>query len=233
MRLITFFLLLLMAPQARASECVVLLHGLFRSENSMNRMAEHLQEAGFEIRNIDYDSTGGTIEELALQALPRAVTACENSSVIHFVTHSMGGILLRQYLLDHDIDHLGRVVMLGPPNQGSEVIDQYGNWPGFSWVSGPAGLQLGTGVGSVPRSLGGVTFDLGVIAGNRSINPILSLFLPEKDDGKVSVASTRVDGMNDHLEMPVNHMFMMRNEAVMRQVVHYLQRGEFERPPFN
>jgi hypothetical protein len=119
--------------------------------------------------------------------------------------------------------------MLGPPNQGSEVIDRYRDYPGFEWFSGPAGLQLGTGEASVPRALGPVTFDLGVIAGNRSINPILSRTLPDADDGKVSVESTRVEGMNDHLEMSVNHVFMMRSKEVIRQVVYYLENGSFMR----
>ena len=119
--------------------------------------------------------------------------------------------------------------MLGPPNQGSEVIDRYADWPGFEWFSGPAGLQLGTGAASVPRTLGPVDFDLGIIAGNRTLNPVLSQSLPGKDDGKVSVESTRVEGMDDHLEMPVNHVFMMRDSDVIEQVLFYLEHGFFDR----
>ena len=216
-----------------ATECVALLHGLWRSENSMNKMEKMLTEAGFNVRNIGYESTEYPLEVLAEQTLPRAIEACSSADTIHFVTHSMGGILLRQYLQDHDIDGLGRVVMLGPPNQGSEVIDRYRELPGFSWIGGPAGMQLGTGAESIPRSLGSVTFDLGVIAGNRTVNPILSRSLPDKDDGKVSVASTRVEGMNEHLEMPVTHVFMMRDKEVAMQVIHYLQYGSFLKETVN
>ena len=232
-RLLLVAALLLPAQQAAGSECVALLHGLFRSDKSMKKMEKQLSEAGFEVRNIGYDSTEHPVEVLAEATIPRAAEACESHSPIHFVTHSMGGILLRQYLEENDIEQLGRVVMLGPPNQGSEVIDRYRDLPGFSWFGGPAGLQLGTGEESIPRSLGSVTFDLGVIAGNRSINPILSQSLPDSDDGKVSVESTRVEGMNDHLEMPVNHVFMMRNSEVIRQVIHYLDQGSFLREPVN
>jgi len=220
---------LLMATNAAANECVVLLHGLLRSENSMNRMEKLLTEAGWDVRNISYESTELSLEALADEAVPRGVSSCPEAETIHFVTHSMGGILLRQYLENNDIDRLGRVVMLGPPNQGSEVIDRYGDFPGFTWFSGPAGMQLGTGEASIPRSLGSVTFDLGVIAGNKTINPILSRSLPDKDDGKVSVDSTRVEGMNDHLEMPVTHVFMMRDKEVIGQVDHYLRNGYFLR----
>jgi len=210
-------------------ECVVLLHGLLRSGNSMNKIEKTLGEAGYRVSNISYDSTNEELADLAGDTLPRAVEACGDSDTIHVVTHSMGGILLRQYLETSEISNLGRVVMLGPPNQGSEVIDRYRDFPGFKWVSGPAGLQLGTGEASVPRALGPATFDLGVVAGTKSINPILSTMIPDADDGKVSVESTRVDGMNDHLEMPVSHMFMMRDREVIEQVIHYLENGYFQR----
>lgn len=227
--LLLALLLSLPVDAAFAGECVVLLHGLWRTENSMNKMEKAMAVAGYEVRNIEYDSTEKTLEKLAAETIPQAVEACGEVKPIHFVTHSMGGILLRQYLEHDEIGGLGRVVMLGPPNQGSEVIDSYEGFPGFSFFAGPAGLQLGTGEASVPRSLGPVTFDVGVIAGTQSINPILSAILPEADDGKVSVESTRVEGMNDHLEMPVTHVFMMRDEEVFQQVVHYLEYGTFLR----
>ena len=227
----TALLLLALAAcaPAPADECVVLLHGLWRSENSMNRMEESLAEAGYRAENVEYDSTEKTVEELADEAVNAGLAACDGADRIHFVTHSMGGILVRQYLEKHDIDHLGRVVMLGPPNQGSEVIDRYASWPGFEWFSGPAGLQLGTGEASLPRSLGPAHFDVGIIAGNRTINPILSRTLPGEDDGKVSVDATRVEGMNDHMKMPVTHVFMMRDSEVIAQVLHYLEHGHFDR----
>ena len=222
-------LLTALSGPAAAEECVVLLHGLWRSDASMGKMERTLAEAGYIVRNIAYDSTEHTVETLAAETIPRAVEACDEASTIHFVTHSMGGILIRQYLEQEGIDRLGRVVMLGPPNQGSEVVDSYARFPAFEWFAGPAGLQLGTGEASVPRQLGPVTFDVGVIAGTQSINPILSTLLPDRDDGKVSVDATRVEGMNDHLELPVTHVFMMRDDEVMHQVVFYLANGRFQR----
>jgi len=214
---------------ARANDCVVLLHGLWRTENSMNSMDRALEDAGYDVKNIPYKSTGASIEQLAEDAVAQGVQACQGSPRIDFVTHSLGGILVRQYLENHDIENLGRVVMLGPPNQGSEVVDRYGRMPGFKWIGGPAGLQLGTGQASVPRALGPVHFDLGVIAGTRTLNPILSQSLPGADDGKVSVDSTRVDGMHDHVEIPVSHVFMASDQDVIAQVIYYLAHGSFER----
>ena len=215
-----------------SQDCVVLLHGLARSAGSMETMQEALEDAGYVTANIDYPSRKHTVEALANMAVPEGIAACEGNDDIeriHFVTHSLGGILLRQYLKENRIDKLGRVVMLGPPNQGSEVVDSYARFKGFEWFAGPAGMQLGTGEASVPRQLGPVSFDVGVIAGTQSINPILSTLLPDRDDGKVSVDATRVEGMNDHLELPVTHVFMMRDDEVMDQVVYYLANGRFKR----
>lgn len=221
------FLLFLPARALLAEECIVLLHGLWRSDASMNKMEKAMSRAGYKVSNIGYDSTKETVEELAAETIPRAVESCADAQKIHFVTHSMGGILMRQHLEHEDIENLGRVVMLGPPNQGSEAVDSYENFPGFKFFAGPAGLQLGTGEASIPRSLGPVSFDVGVIAGTQSINPILSGILPDRDDGKVTVESTRVEGMNDHVEMPVTHVFMMRDEDVFAQILYYLEHGQF------
>jgi hypothetical protein len=210
-----------------ASECVILLHGLARSAHSMDKMAERLTEQGYKVLNIDYPSRSYSIELLAEKTISDALTQCQGMSV-SFVTHSMGGILVRQFLSNHTVKNLNKVVMLGPPNKGTEIVDKLGNIPGFHLVNGDAGMQLGTGALSVPNQLGKANFDVGIIAGTQSINLILSSLIPDTDDGKVSVESTKIDGMNDHIEMPTTHVFMMRNDAVIEQVIHYLQQGKFE-----
>lgn len=210
-------------------ECVVLLHGLVRTADSMDELEEALSDSGYHVVNIGYPSREETIDRLSAMAVEEGIAGCDQASVetIHFVTHSLGGILVRYYLADNSIAKLGRVVMLAPPNQGSEVVDEWHGVPGYEWLNGPAGQQLGTGEGSVPRSLGAVDFPLGVIAGTRSINPILSQSLPNPDDGKVSVENTRVEGMTDFIEMPYTHTFMMGAEPVIRQVQHFLRSGRF------
>lgn len=222
--------LFLVATPARALDCVILLHGLLRSSAAMNKAAEFFVEHGYAVANVDYPSRSAPIEELAPLAVESGVAACPRDGTVHFVTHSLGGILVRYYLEYHDITNLGRVVMLAPPNQGSEAVDDYRGIPGFEIIHGPAGLQLGTDDDSVPARLGPVRFELGVIAGTGSFNPILSQSLPNPDDGKVSVDSTRVEGMTDFLVVSSSHPFIMRASEVLEQALFFLKYGRFNHP---
>lgn len=212
-------------------ECVILLHGLARTDLSMKAMAIALADEGYLVINHCYPSRTQSIQLLAEQEIPKALSECpESIRKIHFVTHSMGGILLRQYLVKKSIPSMGRVVMLGPPNQGSEVVDKLNRYAFFKLLNGPAGLQLGTSCQSVPNSLGAWPAhagELGVIAGKQSINLFLSLMIPGIDDGKVSVARTMVEGMHDHKIMPTTHPMMVRNKRVIAQVKRFLQAGQF------
>lgn len=197
----------------------------------MEPMAQWLRQHGYHVVNVDYPSRENTVATLSEAAVSEGLAGCPEAGPAHFVTHSMGGILVRHYARHEGRQRIGRVVMLAPPNQGSEVVDAYRDVPGFEWLNGPAGLQLGTDDDSVPLQLGPVEFELGVIAGSETFNPILSQSLPNPDDGKVSVESTKVDGMVDFLVVPHSHPFIMRAEVVLQQTLHFLQRGQFEAPP--
>ena len=222
--------LLLSSGVASAADCVVLLHGLARTSMSMNPMQRALDDEGFETVNIDYPSRDYAVEELAEIAIPKGLSACRAKNDIgriHFVAHSLGGILLRQYVSEKEIAELGRVVMLGPPNQGSTAVDELQGFPGFDWLNGPAGLQLGKGEGSVPLRLGPAAFELGVIAGNRTIDPITSSVLENPDDGRVSVEDTKLEGMTDFVVVDHSHAFMMRMRRPIELTIRFLQNGSF------
>jgi pimeloyl-ACP methyl ester carboxylesterase len=232
-RTCVLLVLLVCGGLAQADECVVLLHGLMRSSTSMAAMQRGLDAEGYITANIDYPSREHTVEELAGIAVEDGLAACranEGIDRIHFVTHSLGGIVLRQYLSTNEIPELGRVVMMGPPNQGSAAVDELEGVPGFDWLNGPAGRQLGKGEDSVPLALGPARFELGVIAGNRTIDPITSSVLENPDDGRVSVEDTKLDGMADFVVVEHSHAFMMRMQRTIELTIEFLATGSFQAP---
>lgn len=189
-----------------------------------------LEDRGYRIANIDYPSREHRIEELAPMAVIEGIESCNeggDADAVHFVTHSLGGILVRQYFAENRIDNMGRVVMLGPPNQGSIAADEMRDVPGFDWINGPAGLQLGKGEESVPLKLGPPDFEFGVIAGNQTIDPVTSSVLDDPDDGRVSIDDTKLDGMKDFRIVNASHAFIMQKTQVFLLVEEFLRTGSF------
>lgn len=230
--LITSSLMALTAPVARREtprETVVLMHGLNRTSRSMSKMSRELKRQGYTVINCSYPSREADIQTLTNQLFDELAPQIKTARKVHFVTHSMGGILLRTYLRDHGLANLGRVVMLAPPNSGSPLADHFGLIKLYRWISGPAGRQLSTGSDGWPSRLPSADFEVGVIAGDRSVNPFLSALIPGADDGKVSVASTMLPGMKDFLRLHVTHTFLMCNRQVIRQTEHFLEHGCFQK----
>jgi len=217
-----------------ATECVVLLHGLARTASSMNPMERALIEAGYKTVNLDYPSRKKTIAEIAAEDLVQGVQLCQQEGVkrIHFVTHSLGAIVVRLAMTRQRPKNLGRVVMLSPPNKGSFIADKLTSWWLYRWFNGPAGQELSTDDRSLPNRLGPVDYPVGVITGNRHVffDAWFASFTPDENDGKVSVNDARLDGMADFLVVPETHPFIMNAERVHKETIHFLRQGKFSRP---
>jgi triacylglycerol lipase len=212
------------------SDYVALLHGAGQTKLSMFKMANQLARRGYKVINLGYPSLRFPVEVLARivrQKIDQKYTHPEQQ--IHFVTHSLGGILVRFLLKENPCPNLGRVVMLAPPNQGSELVDKFEHHRVYRWLIGPIGSQLGTHPNSLANTLGPVDYPVGVIAGNLSFNPLFSALIPGRDDGRVSVARTRLAGMTDFLVLPCIHPLMAFSSQVIHQTAHFLMHGCFQR----
>ena len=213
---------------AKRDSHVVVLHGLGRSSSSMWLLSRRLEKSGFDVRNLDYESTKLNVPDLVME-LVTVVDACcgQSDKPLHFVTHSLGGILVRAYLAEHRPQNLGRVVMLSPPNRGTELVDRVVSHPLIRWATGPTAQELGTAPTSLPNRLGPANVELGVITGDRSLNPIAPWVIAGRDDGVVSVASAQLEGMADFLVVKKTHTFIMNSSEVTREVIHFLNEGAF------
>ncbi|UFX48121.1 alpha/beta fold hydrolase [Bradyrhizobium sp. 41S5] len=216
-------------PAASTPDGVVLLHGISRTARSFRRMELALRDAGFATLNLDYDSRRKGLDALAEDIHPpldRFAQSLDGS--VHFVCHSMGGLLARVYLARHRPARLGRVVMLGTPNGGSEIADRLKHLAAYRAFFGPAGQQLVTRRDAATSALlPAIDFPAGIIAGNRSVYPITSMGLPRPHDGRVSVTNTRLDGMADHIVIRTSHPWLIRNREAIAQTLVFLRNGKF------
>jgi len=217
-------------PVSQTDEHVILLHGMGRTKYSMRKLEVYLAEHGYQTINDGYPSTSKPVEKISDEYLAPMVNQClENGAEkIHIVTHSLGGIIIRQYLQDHSLPEGSRIVMISPPNKGSELADTFRNWFVYQWLNGPAGQELGTEPESLPNSLKPVIVEIGVITGDSTLNPVYSWIIPGEDDGKVSVESAKLDKMKDFMVVSSSHSFIMRHPEVLKRVVVFLKNGVFE-----
>lgn len=211
-----------------AKPTAVLLHGIMRTYRSMRGIEKHLKQKGYEVINIDYPSRSKRIEALSEEVYKTIAPFCNREDIkLSFIAHSMGGLVLQNMILNHPLNNLERFIMLSTPNSGSEVADFLKNFIFYQSLYGPAGQQLTTQE-ILPTPNFAQNTKVGIIAGNLCVDPFCYFLLPRPHDGKVSVESTKVKGMHDHIVLPVSHSFMMFNPIVIKQISHFLKHGEFD-----
>jgi triacylglycerol lipase len=213
-------------------EAVILLHGLARSKHSMYWIERSLRQKGYAVYNQGYPSLKWSLRQSADHVVAKAVQTCRRKGYkrIHFVTHSMGAIVLRCYLQYSNLPEGSRIIMLAPPNGGSEIVDwAQARTQWFDRLCGPAAAELSTAADALPARLQPIRPAIGVLAGSKSWNPLLSAILPGEDDGKVTVRRTMLPEMQDFMVVGANHTTILLNAEVRRQVLYFLQTGRFFR----
>lgn len=219
-------------PAGAPQDGVVLLHGISRTARSFRKMQVAIERDGYATLNLDYASRSKALEALAEDIHPAIERFAEGvNGAVHFVCHSMGGLLARAYIAKYRPQRLGRMVMLGTPNAGSEIADRLKHLGPYRAWFGPAGQQLVTERdAALDAILPPVDYPVGVIAGNRSIYPMGAVFLPRPHDGRVSVENTRLDGMADHIVVGTTHPWLVRNSEAIEQTIAFLRDGKFKGP---
>ena len=223
----------LIAQTPPEPECVVLLHGIGMRGYMMKRLENALRRDGYRVANISYPSRKMSFEKLAGEYLPAQLLKHDTGRApkLHFVTHSMGSLLVRYHLQHARPTNLGRVVMLGPPNHGSTAADKAKENALMRRFLGENLARLGTGDEAIIRQLGPADFEVGIIAGRVSINPLFRGTLGEENDGAVTVRSARLEGMDDFLVVPYSHTVMLWRREVIKQTQAYLRTGKFKSKP--
>ncbi|MCA8954149.1 MAG: hypothetical protein KDE27_31870 [Planctomycetes bacterium] len=217
----------LRAPDDGKRRVVVLLHGIMRSPLALGRLERTLRRHGYEVLNFGYPSTSETIEQLAarLAAACRELTAEHPVDEWAFVAHSMGGMVIQEFLRTTPSMQPWACVYIATPHRGAVLADLRKEWFVFRWFMGTkAALQLSPGAEIHTRPLmfaarsGAIVGDIG--EGNPSI--------PGHDDGTVAVDEAKMPGAKAIVTLPCSHMRIAAEPRTVEQVLAFLRRGEFE-----
>ncbi|MEM9410155.1 MAG: alpha/beta hydrolase [Planctomycetota bacterium] len=214
---------------------VIVLHGLIRTTRSMQKLGEYLAaNSDMNAVNFEYASTRKPVAYHA-NALAQLIDSLGNDvTEINFVAHSMGNIVTRHFLKDledagRSDSRFKRMVMIGPPNQGSKMAYLLKRSFFFNAIAGSSGWELGGGWEKLEPCLKTPDFEFGIIAGGQNDHQLLSNFmLPGKDDFTVTVDETKLVGATDFLVKPLLHGTMMRNQLTLDATLQFLEKGYFD-----
>lgn len=219
-----------MEKQSKLSgDYVVILHGVARTKTHMRKVTSCLKNAGFDVIAITYPSRRYEIAELAEFVQNKITQRAVEDKKIHFVGYSLGALITRALLHKYSYENLGRVVHLAPPNQGSEIADFVKDWRLYKFLFGPVSQQFITDQSAIKHLFGEVNYELGIIAGDLSIDPFSSMVIKGRNDGKISIERTKLPGMKDHITLCAAHAFFPFIKKVQIQTLYFLENGEFQR----
>ena len=212
------------------NDYVVLMHGLWNSSSRMKKFEDYFSNKGYQVLNIDYPTTETPIQSIESRYLGPIINAIpfQTGQKVHFVTHSMGGLVLRDYLRKNQLPQLGRIVMISPPNGGSEWANLLINNAFYRWAAGPAAFDLRTVDNDFLSKLGAVTYELGIIAGNKTYAESFQDVIPGPDDGMVGVESMKLPGMRDLIIIHEHHRGLTWNLEAMNQAWFFIKSGQFQ-----
>lgn len=211
----------------------ILLHGILSSGIALKPIKKYLEQHHCPAIDISYPSRQFSTDQLAKYVYNTIKLRLAPDEPFNVVAHSLGGILVRVMVHEHPeliANHrLERVVMLGTPNQGSDLAEVLCRKRLGRHLLGPAGKELCPNADLLTKKLGKVSFPLGVIAGNRSHNPFSErIFEGVPNDGAVAVAATKVAGMADWIELPTTHSGLHTDRRSLHQTFYFLSHGHFE-----
>ena len=190
----------------------------------MEPLARSLGNEGFSTFNLPYPSARMPIPAL-VRHVRGQLALLDSEQPLHFVTHSLGGIILRALLAEDTPWRTGRIVMLAPPNGGSEIVDWTARHPVIRQFLGPAGRSLGSE--GLPSQLPDMPDDteLAVIMGNRCSLPVFSKLLETENDGIVSASKGKIAGMKEFAVVDADHTFIQMHPEAVRLATGFLQTG--------
>lgn len=207
-------------------EKVVLVHGYGRKPSTMSDIAKYLEQRGYQTYMLGYPSYKRDIDGIEKEFQKQVDEVLLGvTDRVHFVGHSMGGLVVRNYLGKNKIPNLGNVVLLGTPNRGTPVVDHLKeSW--WFWYAGPAAPKLSSKGSDFLNSLPAPTYKLGIIAGLVSNDRTKEIF-SEANDGIVTCESAKVIGMTDFVALPVNHHYLKHDTKALEQIFNFLKNVKF------
>lgn len=219
--------------QAVSGPTVIVLHGLGEGRRSMRPLVEYLRNTiDATVLSFGYASTSAGIDDHG-RSLASVIKGLPHADSISFVGHSMGNLVVRRWMglaAEDDLARVRRMVMLGPPNQGSELARKVAKISVLAALSNGAARELVLEWNRISPDLAVPPCPFGIVAGGKGDERGYSSFLAGDDDAVVRVEETRLPGAHDFLLLPVHHAAMMKNAGVQQATAAFLKTGRFPAP---